>query len=109
MRYLLLAAALSVGITGSCLAQGAGTNDNGGKTATERNANPGGPKIGNSDRTGGNGQLSGEAGITGPTVTSPGDVRPCKMKKSGTSDHEGGHAKASTESLDNAGGSVSGC
>lgn len=107
MRYLLLAAALSIGISGSCLAQGA--NDNGGKTATERNANPGGPKIGNSDRTGGNGKLSGEAGIGGPTATSSGDVRPCNMKKSETSDHEGGNAKASTSSLDDAGGSVSGC
>jgi hypothetical protein len=109
MRYLLLAAALSVGITGSCLAQGAGTNDNGGKTATERNANPGGPKIGNSDRTGGTGQLSSEGGIAGPTATSAGDVRPCNMKKSETSDHENGNAKASTASLDDAGGSVSGC
>lgn len=103
MKYLLLAGALAFGIAGPCLAQESG------KTATTRNANPGGPKIGNSDRTGGHSELSGQAGITGPTATSAGNIRPCGMQTSRTSDHEGGHGKASTSSLNSAGGSVSGC
>lgn len=76
MRYLLLAAAFSLGMTGACLAQTSTPNaQSQEKPATSPNG-PGGPAA------------NGTQGMQ----------KPCNSQASGTSDREGGNAKASTQS-----------
>ncbi len=92
MKYLLIAAALSLGVCGACLAQTSTPNDipsAHSKAATAPNG-PGGPAA------------NGVQGME----------RPCHTQASGTSDREGGKAKASTQSAgpnNNPNGKVQGC
>jgi hypothetical protein len=77
MKYLALAAALAVGLSGVCLAQTSGT----------------------SDREGGMGKASMYPnGPGGPSSTDSGNVKPCDLKTSGTSDREGGMGKHNSAS-----------
>lgn len=72
MRYLLLAAAVSLGISGAALAQTSTPNS---QTHEQPAASP--------------------SGSGGPDVNSQqGMQRPCDTQASGTSDREGGNAKA---------------
>jgi hypothetical protein len=72
MKYLLIAAALSFGFCGTCLAQ---TSTPNAQTQEQPSAAPNGPG--------------------GPDANSQqGMKRPCNTQASGTSDREGGNAKA---------------
>ncbi len=90
MKSLLLAAALSFGVSGTCLAQTSMPSDNPdahSKAATAPNA------------------PNGQAMQPGQSV------KPCNTQASGTSDRSGGNEKRSTASSGtgaNPGGSVSG-
>ncbi len=72
MKYLLLAAALSLGVSGPCLAQTSTPNSQTQEQPAASPNGPGGPNAG------------GQQGMK----------RPCNTQASGTSDREGGNAKA---------------
>jgi hypothetical protein len=75
LKYLLIAAALSLGLAGASLAQTSTPNS---QTQEQPSASPNEP----------GGQMGNQQGMQ----------KPCNSKASGTSDREGGNAKASTAS-----------
>jgi hypothetical protein len=75
MKYLLIAAAFSFGLSGTCLAQ---TSTPSSQTQEQPSASPNEP----------GGQMGNQQGMQ----------KPCNSQASGTSDREGGNAKAATAS-----------
>jgi cytoskeletal protein RodZ len=75
MKYMLIAAALSLGLAGASLAQTSTPNS---QTNEQPSASPNEP----------GGQMGNQQGVQ----------KPCNSQASGTSDREGGNAKASTAS-----------
>jgi hypothetical protein len=91
MKYVILAAALSLGMSGACLAQTSTPNS---QTQEQPSTSPNGP---------GGPDVNGQQGMP----------RPCNTQASGTSDREGGNAKAadtgsSASGYGNANGTVKG-
>lgn len=76
MKYLILAAALSLATSGACLAQTSTPNSQSREQPSTAPNGPGGP------------DLNSQQGMQ----------RPCNMRASGTSDREGGNATASMQS-----------
>ncbi len=86
MKYVILAAAFALGASSVSLAQTSTPNP---QTKEQPSASPNGPG--------------------GPDVDSQqGMKKPCNTQASGTSDREGGNAKASTQANGNPNGTVQG-
>ena len=86
MKYLLVAAALSLGFAGPCLAQTSTPNS---KSQEQPATSPNGPG--------------------GPAASDQGMQKPCNSQASATSDRQGGNGKtAETGSSANAGGNANG-